>query len=99
MLRPGRWIGNRYRRDVLSDEDILSAIAPMGHVTSTCAIGRRDDPMAVVDPTCRVYGVDGLRVVDASIMPSVPRTMVPRAINEGATAAFLIQHHPAGLLP
>jgi 5-(hydroxymethyl)furfural/furfural oxidase len=72
MLRPGRWIGNRSGRQTLSDEEILSAIAPMGHVTSTCSIGRDDDPMAVVDNTCRVYGVSNLRVVDASVMPSVP---------------------------
>ena len=72
MLRPGRWIGNRSGRLALSDEEILSAIAPMGHVTSTCSIGREDDPMAVLDSACRVYGVGGLRVVDASIMPSVP---------------------------
>ena len=72
MLRPGRWIGNRSGRLALSDEEILSAIAPMGHVTSTCSIGREDDPMAVVDSACRVYGVGSLRVVDASIMPSVP---------------------------
>jgi len=72
ILRPGRWIGNRRRRAALSDDEILSAIAPMGHVTSTCSIGRRDDPMAVVDKNCRVYGVENLRVVDASIMPSVP---------------------------
>ena len=37
------------------------------HPTSTCAIGR------VVDPELRVIGMDGLRVVDASVMPSVPR--------------------------
>src|SRR5262249_40401346 len=37
------------------------------HPTSTCAIG------SVVDPTLRVLGVDGLRVVDASVMPTVPR--------------------------
>jgi choline dehydrogenase len=34
-------------------------------------MGRRDDPMAVVDPESRVIGVDGLRVVDSSIMPSI----------------------------
>jgi 5-(hydroxymethyl)furfural/furfural oxidase len=72
MLRPGRWIGNRSGRLALTDEEILAAIAPMGHVTSTCSIGREDDPMAVVDSACCVYGVGGLRVVDASIMPSVP---------------------------
>jgi choline dehydrogenase-like flavoprotein len=36
-------------------------------------MGRADDPGAVVDPAGRVIGVDGLRVVDASIMPSIVR--------------------------
>ncbi|MFZ1429543.1 MAG: choline dehydrogenase [Geminicoccaceae bacterium] len=39
------------------------------HPSCTCKMGI--DPMAVVDPACRVRGVDGLRVVDASIMPSI----------------------------
>ena len=30
-----------------------------------------DDPMSVVDPQCRVHGMEGLRVVDSSIMPSI----------------------------
>jgi len=34
-------------------------------------MGRADDPLAVVDPECRVIGVDGLRVADSSIFPQV----------------------------
>lgn len=71
-IKPGRWIGNRRRQLELSDAEILSAVAPMGHVTSTCSIGRANDPMAVVDKTCRVHGLENVRVVDASVMPKVP---------------------------
>ncbi|KAK4139307.1 uncharacterized protein C8A04DRAFT_15978 [Dichotomopilus funicola] len=42
------------------------------HATSTCAIGGDDDPMAVLDSRFRVRGVEGLRVVDASVFPVVP---------------------------
>ena len=41
------------------------------HPSCTCRMGRVDDPDAVVDPAARVIGVEGLRVVDASIMPSI----------------------------
>jgi choline dehydrogenase-like flavoprotein len=71
-LKPGRWIANRHHRTPLTDDEILGAIAPMGHVTGTCRMGRSDDPDAVVDPQCRLIGISGLRVVDASIMPCVP---------------------------
>ena len=40
------------------------------HACGTCKMGT--DPMAVVDPHCRVRGVEGLRIVDASIMPMIP---------------------------
>jgi 5-(hydroxymethyl)furfural/furfural oxidase len=41
------------------------------HASGTCRMGSADDKYAVVDPQCRVIGVEGLRVVDASIMPNV----------------------------
>ncbi|MEM6669373.1 MAG: choline dehydrogenase [Pseudomonadota bacterium] len=57
--------------DALNDfirEHVESAYHPCG----TCKIGRRDDAMAVVDPECRVIGVDALRVADSSIFPRIP---------------------------
>ena len=41
------------------------------HPVGTCKMGRSDDPMAVVDSHLRVRGVAGLRVIDASVMPSI----------------------------
>lgn len=61
---------------LLADERLLEELVmerafPMGHVSGTCRIGRADDPQAVLDPACRVRGVEGLRVADASIMPHI----------------------------
>lgn len=41
------------------------------HASGTCKMGPANDPEAVVDPQLRVHGLDGLRVVDASIMPVI----------------------------
>ncbi len=41
------------------------------HPVGTCRMGRADDPLAVVDSQLRVRGVAGLRVVDASVMPTI----------------------------
>ncbi|XP_076623946.1 glucose dehydrogenase [FAD, quinone] [Colletes latitarsis] len=41
------------------------------HMSCTAKMGPSSDPMAVVDPELRVYGIDGLRVIDASIMPTI----------------------------
>ena len=91
-IRPGRWFANRHRRAPLGDRELLDAAVPMAHPCGTCAIGRGDNPMAVVDSACRVYGVSNLRVVDASIMPRIPsaNTNLP-TIMIGERAADLIR--------
>jgi choline dehydrogenase-like flavoprotein len=53
-------------------EYLLATVSDAQHVTSTCRMGDSGDPRTVVDPRCRVLGVEGLRVVDASIFPFVP---------------------------
>ena len=62
---------------VMGDDEALEAFvrkATIGvwHASCSCRMGRPDDPMAVVDTQGRVRGVQGLRVVDASIFPVVP---------------------------
>src|SRR5260370_238839 len=61
----------------MADGGALGAFVPkwgMGvcPASCTCRMGRADDPMAVVDTEGRVKGVQGLRVVDASVFPVVP---------------------------
>jgi len=52
-------------------EHLREHVAGVFHPAGTCRMGAEDDPLAVVDATGRVHGVDGLRVADASIMPNV----------------------------
>ena len=54
-------------------EDYLRRYSAFGHhISGTAKMGRATDPMTVVDSECRVIGVDGLRVCDASIFPEIP---------------------------
>jgi choline dehydrogenase len=80
-----------------SDADILAwverAAQTVYHPTSTCAIG------AVVDPELRVYGTEGLRVVDASVMPTITRANTHAAtvmIAEKASDLILGRTPPGG---
>ncbi|KAF2803922.1 alcohol oxidase [Mytilinidion resinicola] len=62
--------------NVTSDADLLDFIRnsalQVWHASATCAMGKSGDPKAVVDSTAKVFGVKGLRVVDASIFPLLP---------------------------
>ncbi|MBP9950139.1 MAG: choline dehydrogenase [Cypionkella sp.] len=66
-IQPGVDIVTDAQLDAFLREHVESAYHPCG----TCRMGRADDPLAVVDPECRVIGVQGLRVADSSIFPQV----------------------------
>ena len=54
-----------------SDDALLHGVKDVMHVCSTARMGTADDPQTVVDTDCRVHGTTGLRVIDASVMPSM----------------------------
>jgi choline dehydrogenase len=60
-----------------------AATIPMFHPVGTARMGASDDPLAVVGPDCRLRGIDGLWVADASIMPTIPQG------NTNATAIMI----------
>lgn len=66
-LAPGISAKTDAEIDAFAREKVESAY----HPSCTCAMGKDSDPMAAVDTQGRVHGIEGLRVVDASIMPSV----------------------------
>ncbi|WP_224814276.1 choline dehydrogenase [Hasllibacter sp. MH4015] len=67
-LQPGDAADSDEALDAVIREHAESAYHPCG----TARMGRRDDPMSVVDPANRVIGVDGLRLADSSIFPLIP---------------------------
>lgn len=64
--------GSDIETDEALDTFIQQAVESAYHPCGTCKMGAADDPMAVVDPECRVIGVEGLRVADSSIFPRIP---------------------------
>lgn len=82
--------------DLLNDDAVLTEfvrrhVGGTWHPSGTCRMGSTDDPMAVTSPTGRVYGVEGLRVCDASLMPSIPcaNTNIPTIMIAERIADFI----------
>ena len=86
--------------NVESDDEMLDFARQEGsscyHLVGTCRMGPASDPTAVVDDQLRVRGVEGLRIADASIMPTITsgNTYAP-SLMIGAKAADLILGRPA----
>jgi len=55
------------------DAWLLANVSSFQHISGTCKMGPTSDPMAVVDQYCKVRGINGLRVADASIFPDIVR--------------------------
>jgi choline dehydrogenase len=55
-------------------------VRDVAHLVGSCRMGAGDDPSAVVDPDCSVLGVEGLRVIDASVFPAIPRANTNLAV-------------------
>jgi choline dehydrogenase len=79
-----------------TEDELAEAAGLIGttifHPVGTCKMGRRDDPLAVVDSELRVNGVAGLRVVDASVMPSITsgNTNAPTLMIAEKTAELIL---------
>jgi choline dehydrogenase len=66
-IQPGTGVQSDDALNAFIKDNVESAYHPCG----TCKMGNATDPMAVVDPECRVIGVSGLRVADSSIFPQI----------------------------
>jgi len=71
---------------------IAGAVLGHWHASCTCRMGAAGDPGAVTDPSARVHGIGGLRIADASIMPSVPcaNTNIPTIMIGEKVAATIL---------
>ena len=88
--------------ELRSDEDLVKAAGEIGttifHPVGTAKMGRNDDPAAVVDSRLKVRGIDGLRVVDASVMPTITsgNTNSPTLMIAEKASRWIIEHGMGG---
>jgi 5-(hydroxymethyl)furfural/furfural oxidase len=94
MIADGPSLQDLMDDDLVIEQWIRSTVLGHWHACSTNRMGAPDDPGAVTDPSGRVYGVEGLRVCDSSIMPMVPcaNTNIPTLmIGEKIASAILAE--------
>jgi choline dehydrogenase len=78
--------------DAALDEWLQREVTSYSHISGTCKMGPASDAMAVVDQYGKVHGLDGLRVVDASIMPTLVRAPInPTVLMIGERIAALMR--------
>ncbi|WP_318442609.1 choline dehydrogenase [Photobacterium leiognathi] len=98
-IQPGADITSDQAIDQWVKENVESAY----HPSCTCKMGDDDDVMAVLDPQCRVRGIENLRVVDSSIFPTIPNGNLnaPTIMVAERAADFILQRTPlpAGNVP
>ena len=86
-IQPGKNIINNDQMDAFIKKNVVSAYHPCG----TMKMGRKDDPLAVVDNNCKVFGIENLRVVDSSIFPIITNgNLNAPSIMAGEKAADII---------
>jgi 5-(hydroxymethyl)furfural/furfural oxidase len=93
LLAPGQNLAAALEDSDALDELVRRHTIGGWHASGTCRMGSRDDRLAVTDPRdAQVYGLGGLRVVDASIMPTVPRanTNIPTIMTAEKMAAAIL---------
>ncbi len=90
-IQPGAGV----QTDAHIDDWLRAHVETAYHPCGTARIGRRDDPLAVVDPELRVIGVDGLRVADSSVFPTITNgNLNAPSIMTGEKAADHILNRP-----
>lgn len=72
LVGPEYFPGLRYQNDDEILDIIKKTMMTIYHASGTCKMGIRSDRMAVVDHKARVFGIHGVRVVDASAFPILP---------------------------
>jgi len=75
-----------FATDAQLERCLIAECGEFWHACGTCRMGTANDARSVVDPDCRVLGVEALRVVDASVMPEIPRA------NTHLTTVMIAEH-------